>query len=413
MAALGSTRLSVFAWCASFVSALKVGFLGDSDDEANAAQNFRVMREAGVEVVVHNGDFDYDSSPSSWETFLERNVGSMVFLGTSGNHENDFLSTITSGGKKWKGGDGYQSRFFSRLQRDASKGKGVRCSGRDGAGASADTLGDLSACELPGSVMVVMVGWNEISDSLLWAGGDQDKVNAFLESALSRTTARHKVCVWHRPEGALNPGDRHTGNYKTQKAFNICAKYGAPVVTGHTHVYGRSKLLSNFGSLAVSAQDREALVSLDCGRSVSIVNGMGGAEIDKAGPNAGKPHLRRVYTSSSGAATNGVLICDFQPLGNATCQFKINAGQVYDQFTLTPPRSSQLCQSIPAPAFLEDVSTTSTLSSELEPAVIGAAAAAAVVVLALALAIVAVRRRASRTSASHINAALVVTERDL
>ncbi len=406
--------MALLAWCApSGVSALKVGFLGDSDDEANAAQNFRVMREAGVEVVVHNGDYDYNSSPSSWETFLERNVGSMVFLGTSGNHEDDRLSTIWSGGKKWKEEDGYQSRFFSRLQRDASKGKGVRCSGLDGAGASAATLGDLSACELPGSVLVVMVGWNAISDSLLWAGGDQSKVNAFLESALSRSAARHKVCVWHRPEGALNPGERHTGNYKTQQAFNICAKYGAPVVTGHTHVYGRSKLLSNFGSLAVSPRDAEAVVSLDCGRSISIINGMGGADIDKAGPNAGKPHLRRVYTASTGAATNGVLICDFAPLGNATCQFKINAGQVYDQFTLTPPRSSQQCQSIPAPAFLEDTttSTTSALSSELEPAVIGVAAAAALVVLALALALIAVRRRSAREH--RTTAALVVTERDL
>jgi hypothetical protein len=165
-------------------------------------------------------------------------------------------------------------------------------------------------------------------------------------------------------------------------------------------VYGRSKLLSNFGTLAVSAQDTNALVRLDCGRSISVINGMGGADIDKAGPNAAKPHLRRVYTSSTGTATNGVLICDFQ--ANTTCQFKLNDGNtVYDQFTLTPPRSSKECQQIPAPFFAEADETTDieSLSSDIEPAVIAVAATAAVSVLALTVVLtVVVRRRRNRTS---------------
>jgi hypothetical protein len=400
-------RFLVVCWaCWMQVSeSVKVGFLGDSDDEANAARNFRVMRESGVDVVVHNGDFDYNSSPSSWESFLARELGSMFFLGTSGNHEDDRISTLFSGGKKWKDENGYQANLFSRLQRGGAA-RGVRCTGSDGSASTASTLGDLSACELPDSVLVVMVGWNVISDSLLWAGGDQGKVEAFLENALSRTTARHKVCVWHRPEGALNPGERHTANYKTQKAFNICAKYGAWVTTGHTHVYGRSKLLANFASLAVSALDTDAIVRLDCGRSISVINGMGGAEIDKAGNNAGKAHLRRVYTASTGKATNGVLICDFQ--ANTTCQFKINDGNtVYDQFTLTPPRNSKECQKIPAPLVVqeqvEEQNGIEALSSDIEPAVIAVAATAAISVLALTVLLTVVLRRRSTNKHNAIS----------
>ena len=73
---------------------VKIGFLGDSGAQTSSSSTgyygkavYDMMRTNGVDLVLQNGDFDYQGSPSTWESFLNANSGNMLYLMSAGNHE--------------------------------------------------------------------------------------------------------------------------------------------------------------------------------------------------------------------------------------------------------------------------------------------------------------------------------------
>jgi len=333
------------AVCVAQVDGLKVAFLGDSETGENARRNYALAREAGADVMFQNGDFDYESDPELFDTFLDEELGDMLFLACSGNHDDETLSTLFSGGRKWEGKGGYKERFFDRYNEylaGGNPGVNVTCVPREGKTLEED-FGSYMSCRV-NNVEFVTIGWRQFSGSVLFSGGDRLTSQQFIESSLDATDALWKVLVTHRPDGNLNPGVNHVGTYQTQGDFNLAAKYGALLVHGHSHVYARSKLIDNFYSLKVSPNEDPFSIALNCGESASIINGMGGTDIDGAGIHEEASILTKIYTANSGNNQNGVVICDFTDEGAAGCEFIMQNGEVFDAFAVLAPPPSEICR---------------------------------------------------------------------
>jgi hypothetical protein len=70
-AATKALRVAAGALCAAGAQALKLAFLGDSGAELSGSGGFyakavlNMIQAAGVSLVLHDGDLDYNSSPST------------------------------------------------------------------------------------------------------------------------------------------------------------------------------------------------------------------------------------------------------------------------------------------------------------------------------------------------------------
>eukprot|EP00854_Cymbomonas_tetramitiformis_P016000 gene16000-18974_t len=56
---------------------------------AYARSVFKLMREKNVDLVVHAGDFDYESSPPTWHNFLKQELQGMGYLAAKGNRDSN------------------------------------------------------------------------------------------------------------------------------------------------------------------------------------------------------------------------------------------------------------------------------------------------------------------------------------
>eukprot|EP01060_Flectonema_neradi_P039453 TRINITY_DN869_c0_g1_i1.p1 TRINITY_DN869_c0_g1~~TRINITY_DN869_c0_g1_i1.p1 ORF type:complete len:1324 (+),score=302.29 TRINITY_DN869_c0_g1_i1:49-4020(+) len=292
---------------------LKLGLIGDTSTGTDATRSFELMRDYGVDIIVQNGDFDYNDEVSTWESFLNSNWflhGKEHVLMSSGNH--DVLV--------WSD---YRDMLFGKMSAFLKS----NCHGRDNHQLSSD-YGTWMSCVFQ-EVHIVMIGWDEMQTPQTAA--------SFVNSEFIGSTSTHRVCVWHRPEGSLQPGHRHTSNYNSWLVYEACRENGAVVISGHSHLYSRTKKVTNFESKQVSNADNTN-ISLNCGESVAIVSGMGGKGPDDNGPYANEPYFETSYTTSHGNVGNGVLICDFPAASDevAHCQFLIGEapGTIIDDFTI-------------------------------------------------------------------------------
>jgi hypothetical protein len=83
---------------------LKIAFLGDSGAETTGSNGyfakavFDMVKASGANLVLQNGDFDYQSNPAMWQSFVNSYTAQGVdVLTTSGNHEEE--STYVSGSR--------------------------------------------------------------------------------------------------------------------------------------------------------------------------------------------------------------------------------------------------------------------------------------------------------------------------
>eukprot|EP01064_Diplonema_japonicum_P015108 TRINITY_DN2287_c0_g1_i4.p1 TRINITY_DN2287_c0_g1~~TRINITY_DN2287_c0_g1_i4.p1 ORF type:complete len:447 (+),score=84.28 TRINITY_DN2287_c0_g1_i4:1068-2408(+) len=287
-------------------SCLKIGFLGDTSDKSSAGLAYRLMRDDGVDLVMQNGDFDYTNNPKKWGRFLDSNWfghGKEHVVMTSGNHDI----------KKWYGSRGYQNVLYSRMSKDLRDA----CTGRDQSLAS--DYGLWMSCKYQG-VHMVMIGWRQLSPS--WPRRRENSTTMqpavdFIDNSFAGSTEPWRVCMWHRPEGTYQAGHRYPRAYGLSQAFDACRRNGAFIVSGHSHLYSRTKLLSSFSSRTVSPRSSPNDVKLSCGESMFVVSGLGGWNrgLDKDGPAAGRSWIETRYTQSVGTETIGVLVCDLAESG--------------------------------------------------------------------------------------------------
>tara|TARA_B110000003_G_scaffold711_1_gene731 strand:+ start:637 stop:1869 length:1233 start_codon:yes stop_codon:yes gene_type:complete len=270
------------------------------------------VKDNGAELIVHAGDMDYESAPRMWRYFVDetiRNRG-MDFLAVKGNHDAD-------------GWDGVQNLWSGNPDGYAAQLKGTTPSRANCRG----SYGEDMVCDYgPVTFVLSSVGVEEAGE-----GSDTNRRHYdFLERALSESKSKWKVCVWH-----MNMEDMqvsYKGDSTGWGAYEICRKHGAFIVTGHAHVYSRTKQMARFGTkqwshtkkdLRVSGNDANRIhlhPGEDDGTSAVAVVGIGGYKNEAA--LRGGEHWAKVYSSSCldgdpvceqapDAEKFGALLCDF------------------------------------------------------------------------------------------------------
>lgn len=316
--------LSFFVLCANLTTGLRVAFLGDTGVETKgdngfyAQAVFDLIHKEGVDLIIHNGDFDYHGDPQMFSSFLTSTTmlrgGEIGFLGTSGNHETE------TDGKRWFGPGGYKDELSKRL--NESRMLASQCK-------NTESYGERYHCQLDESLFV-MLGWRQTR------GGEIAKSVKYMDEVLSSSNASLKWCVWHLPENTVNGGAGWHELNGIESLYEVCRKHGAIVTNGHSHIYSRTKLLSSFiGDPVVSDFDHPHDIHVMPGRTLSFVVGMGGYHFDGGGRYTDESWFRSTFTTRDSEARAGALICDVNG-STADCKFMLTPnGQVIDSFSIS------------------------------------------------------------------------------
>ncbi|MGF1610257.1 MAG: metallophosphoesterase [Kiloniellales bacterium] len=280
-----------------------VAFIGDQGLGPDARAVLELIKAQGADMVLHQGDFDYDDDPEAWDALLTGVLGAdFPVFAAVGNHDR----------KRWSGPDGYQAKLQARLNRIP----GAECSG---------DLGVRSACRYK-NLFFLLSGIGTLP-----ADSPDDPAHvSYLREQLARTTAVWRICSWHANQRLMQTGDKM--DEVGWQAYETCREAGAIVATAHEHVYSRSHLMERFETQSVASTGNTLV--LEAGRSFVFVSGLGGMSIRDQ--KRGGPWWAAVYTSDQGADF-GALFCTFKANGEARradCHFRDIRGRVPDRFTL-------------------------------------------------------------------------------
>lgn len=115
------------------VQSLKVAFIGDQGNTWATRAVLRMIKAQGADMVLHQGDFDYQDDPRGWDSRISKILGAnFPYFASVGNHDLP----------RWRGRNGYQAMLKARLSRIPA----ARCSG---------DLGVMSACSYKGLFFIL------------------------------------------------------------------------------------------------------------------------------------------------------------------------------------------------------------------------------------------------------------------
>ena len=296
---------------------LRVAFIGDQGLGIGAWQVLKLIAREKPALVVHLGDLSYgQADPLGWEANINEVLGrSFPYVVAAGNHDLD----------DWNGTDGFAEVLRARLARTP----GLRCDGE---------LGIKSLCRYRGLELVVS-GVGSTGSDHEW----------YLERMLARPGALVRLCAWHK-----NQHDMQVGSKRDEvgwAAYQICARHGAPIFTGHEHSYSRTYTLRAPGDRARAhgAVGRPDLLELGPDRTFVVVSGLGGQTSrirtpDHAGDTWWASIYARDYQMQNGVLDGtehdipwGALFIDFHVDGDplkARGYFMTTDNQVVDRFEL-------------------------------------------------------------------------------
>ena len=279
-----------------------IAFIGDQGMDSNARAVLQLIKAAGADLVLHQGDLDYENNPSAWDAFITDVLGAdFPYLASVGTHDN----------RRWLTPDGYQDKLQARLDRIDE----LTCSGE---------LGVESVCNFRGLFFILSGVGSRI------AKDDPDHV-AYIRNQLAQTNSKWRVCSWHVTQMLMQLGKKR--DQAGWEPFKACREGGAIVATAHEHSYSRTHLMDNFETQSIASTENTLVI--DEGRSFAFVSGLGGFSI--------RPQIRpseswwaSIYTSDQDA-NFGALFCTFFVNSKpdlARCHFKDIDGNVPDQFEL-------------------------------------------------------------------------------
>jgi nitrous oxidase accessory protein NosD len=284
----------------------KVAFVADQGVRGDSVAVLELIRDEGTDMVLHQGDFDYNGEPELWDQQINNVLGSdFPYFASVGNHDCSDGVGCTGPGD-WSA---YQQKLEARLERigDAS------CTG---------DLGVRSACSYKG-LFFILSGAGIM-------GSDHD---AYIRDQLTDNESTWKICSWHYNQRAMQPSNK--GDSVGWGPYDECRKGGAIVATGHSHTYARTHLMDSFETHSVASASNT--LQLDKGRTFAFVSGLGGQSISKQDEAlAAKDWWAAVYTSDQNADF-GALFCTFNENGfenRAHCYFKNINGVVVDAFDM-------------------------------------------------------------------------------
>jgi hypothetical protein len=301
---------------------LLVAFIGDQGNGSNASAVLNLIKNEGAAAVVHNGDFDYANSPSSYENRINSILGANYpYFAVIGNHD----------APAWGGTSGYASYIDARVARVPD----MNCTGENGVKAN---------CYFRGLHLVQScIGTSELRSS---CGKDSTEHVNFIRDSLAADNSIWSVCSWHKNQRAMQVGTK--SDEVGWNAYRECQSAGAIVSTGHEHSYSRTLTLTNVGASGHGAVGAYDVMELRPGRNFVFVSGLGGVGIRAFSTtyHSSDTWWSSYYTSDrwyrngvmqSGVGNYGALFVRFHVNGDprlATAYFKDISGRVVDTFTI-------------------------------------------------------------------------------
>ena len=82
---------------------LRVAFIADQGNTAESIAVLNLIKHEGAQMVLHQGDFDYDDDPDAWDRTISNGLGdNFPYFASIGHHDM----------KAW---NGYQEKLYDRL----------------------------------------------------------------------------------------------------------------------------------------------------------------------------------------------------------------------------------------------------------------------------------------------------------
>jgi hypothetical protein len=284
---------------------LKVAFIADTGTGANFTEVLRLIESEQADIVMHQGDFDYKNSPSTFEDDINEVLGpSFPYFVTLGNHD----------ANAW---DEYAANFRARYA-------------RVGATPNANCTPQMYSMAYQG-LSLVFTGKNGASAA-----------PSFIRSTFANDQHIWKICNWHENQKAMQVGDK--GDEMGWDVYEACREAGAIIATGHEHSYHRTKTLTSMIHQTVDSSCSDpAKICVSPGRTFAFVSGLGGHSIRDQErclptnyPYGCQQEWAKIYARNQGASY-GALFIVFNVDGDPTLAhgyFKNISGDVVDEFTI-------------------------------------------------------------------------------
>ncbi len=284
-----------------------VAFIGDQGPSSDALAVLALIQSEGANMVLHQGDLDYEDDPTAWDRRINDVLGAdFPYFASIGNHDTG----------AWTG---YQKKLVERLARIPA----ATCSG---------DLGVKSSCSYQGLVFILSgVGIKGIDHE------------AYIRNELAQTSVIWRICSWHKNQRKMQIGAKDDGT--GWGVYEACREGGAIIATAHEHSYSRTKTLIGMQSQTVDPDwPHPQQVRVVRGASFVFVSGLAGKSVrnqerclPSVAPYGCNGEWASIYASQQGAS-HGALFCTFNvgaQADKARCYFKDIGGVVADEFTIT------------------------------------------------------------------------------
>lgn len=273
---------------------VKVAFLADQSLGREARDVLHLVKKEGADMILHQGDFDYEDNPEAWDKMHTDILGeNYPIFAALGNHDM----------KAWKG---YVQKLEERLKRVP----GASCTGQ---------VGLQAVCSYRGLSMVFgALGL-----------GTPYKDDEFFQKSLAGLQGPWKICSWHIPHHRMQVGSKFES--VSWGPYEECRKAGAIVATGHEHSYSRTHLMDDFAAQKFVLTPAGPL-EIYKGRTFAFVSGLGGHSVRRQWRH--DDWWAAVYSKSQ-KAEPGALFCTFSGGGSenkASCAFIDIKGRRIDPF---------------------------------------------------------------------------------
>jgi len=277
----------------------------------------------------------YDG-PWEWRHFVRSyNVD---FLASSGNHEALYFD---GGGKDiWADHQKYMHELYR--ERILDTGRGICRGYKNKTSGTVKEYGERYSC-LYGDHHIILLGWFQGSDDRETPEAIQNRKRSvdFIDREFSREdpgaqNVRWRYCVHHRTAARLSSGGGP--DYKNMLLSGItdaCRRHGALIISGHHHIYTRTKMLNSVGG----SDDDYPIASvkqkvLKQNHTMSIGTGNGGYKGSCDGRYDGRSWMQ---TCIGGKSERGAVIATFNDdrPWEASFMYKNSiTGEVKDRFKL-------------------------------------------------------------------------------
>jgi len=310
----------------------KVAFIGDQgyyEDDAELV--LQLIASENADMVLHQGDFDYNQSPTDWDNMITTELGlNFTYFASVGNHDLEL--------DQWPN---YQQKLQERLDRV----DGATCTG---------DLGNKSSCHYQG-LFFILSGIGTIGSGT--SGTTLSDHLSYIQTELAQDNSIWSFCTWHKNHQQMQVGGKSTE--VSMQAYDACREGGAIIATGHEHSYSRTKTLTNMASQTVDpAWSDPGEVRVAEGATFAFVSGLGGKSVrdqerclPQNYPYGCNGEWASIYSlTQDSRGMSGALFCEFNHNGQenkAFCYFKNTDGQTIDQFNVTSQVGVEIPQEPP------------------------------------------------------------------